>query len=330
MMKISFIVPVYNTAGYLGKCLDSLLSQDLLPEEYEIIVVDDGSTDRSPDIIREYEKQHQNITVLTQPNSGQSAARNRGLDIAKGEYIWFVDSDDYIEGNILQECLHKCHVLQLDILLVCADNVSGTSRRRRQQYNSTEPDMVISGKEFLSYPQFQNCVPFCLYKRQFLEDRRLRFMEGVYHEDNEILPRIFYPAGRVSMVNKVFYHVNLREGSTTRSVNPKKAYDLVKVSRSLSRYLEEHVEKEDYGIMANLVSLAINGSLSNTIGMGREERKKLSETWYQNRDLFRVMRLSASRYYRLEAWLFRLFPHQTGIIYRILQKLAHFKKRLYL
>ena len=101
-MLISFIVPVYNTEKYLNACLDSLLAQDISLDDYEIICVNDGSTDRSKDILKRYESEYKNIIVINQKNSGVCVSRNAGLLIARGEYIWFIDSDDIIERDLLK------------------------------------------------------------------------------------------------------------------------------------------------------------------------------------------------------------------------------------
>ncbi len=100
-MFLSFIVPVYNTEKYLSECLDSLLNQDITKDEYEIICINDGSTDRSLEILRTYAQLHQNIRIIDKPNEGVSTARNVGLEAAIGEYVWMVDSDDFIKTNSL-------------------------------------------------------------------------------------------------------------------------------------------------------------------------------------------------------------------------------------
>jgi len=100
-MKISLIIPVFNVDQYLSRCLDSCIHQDLIPDEYEIIAVNDGSTDRSLTILREYEQKYSNIKVIDKPNGGLSSARNTGLSVAIGDYIWFIDSDDWIKENSL-------------------------------------------------------------------------------------------------------------------------------------------------------------------------------------------------------------------------------------
>ena len=99
--KISFVVPMYNVAAYIKRCLDSLLNHDIDKSEYEIIIVDDGSTDNSAEIVFSYQKSFDNIHYYYQKNQGLSTTRNNGINRATGEYVWFVDSDDFIRPNIL-------------------------------------------------------------------------------------------------------------------------------------------------------------------------------------------------------------------------------------
>ena len=115
-MQLSIIVPVYNVADYLAKCLDSLLAQDLPQNEYEIIVVNDGSTDNSGEIAQQYADKYANITLINQGNQGLSGARNTGIKCAKGDYIQFVDSDDYLEENVLGGLLKQVEKDNLDVL----------------------------------------------------------------------------------------------------------------------------------------------------------------------------------------------------------------------
>ncbi|MDH6314239.1 glycosyltransferase involved in cell wall biosynthesis [Parabacteroides sp. PFB2-10] len=104
-MHLSLIIPVYNVEAYLEECLDSCLEQDIPHSDYEIIAINDGSPDGSLAILERYAAKYPNITVLSQENRGLSATRNRGIEVAKGEYIWFIDSDDWIEKNCLSSLL---------------------------------------------------------------------------------------------------------------------------------------------------------------------------------------------------------------------------------
>lgn len=325
---LSFIVPIYNTAIYLDQCILSMIRQDIPQSEYEVILIDDGSTDNSLEICRKYADKNSNFTILTQPNSGQAKARNRGLEIAKGKYIRFVDSDDYIKENSLAESINLLETMKLDILAFCAENRKGEKTERRQSYPDFKTGKIIEGAEFLQYPQYQNCVPFYFYRNQFLKDHEIRFYEGIFHEDNEILPRIFYPAQRVSICNEVLYYVNLREGSTIRSVNPKKAFDLILVARSLATYIETAVKPEDAPFMTNFVGLAVNGSLLNTTIIPRKDSRRLMKAWKENRDIFKIMKKAKSLYYKCEALLFYLFPKLSGVTFRTLHSIRMRRKKL--
>ena len=327
-MQLSVIIPIYNTSPYLEKCVQSVLHQNIAQTDYEIILIDDGSTDHSLEICHRFANEHSNIKVLTQSNSGQSVARNRGLDIATGEYILFVDSDDFLEAHCLQTLIQKADALQLDILVFCADNLSGDKIERRQIYHNLPDNLIIKGVEFLAYPQYQNCVPFHLYRRQFIDHGKFRFMEGVFHEDNEILPRIFYSAQRISILNEVLYHVNLREGSTIRSINPKKAHDLIKVAQSLTQFMMKEVAIEHKPLICNYISLAINGSLNNFLVLKKEDLKKLSKAWYQHKALFSIMKMSDSSFYRMEGRIYSTFPRRVATIHKLLKKLIKIKQSL--
>ena len=322
-MKLSFIVPIYNTADYLLKCIDSLLNQDISHSNYQIILVNDGSTDNSLEICKMYKEKHANIILLSQSNAGQSSARNLGMTKAEGDYIWFVDSDDFIEHNCVAECLDICCRQDLDVLLFCADEIDENKNtiKQRQHFTESQISAVFSGKHFLTSKQYFNCIPFYIYRHQFLKEQNIRFSEGIYHEDNEILPKIFYAAKRILGYNKVLYHVNLRPNSTTRSINPKKAFDLIKVARSLSDYMVKQVAQEDYPIFCDLISRAVNASLLNTLFIDKENSKQLKQEWYHNRDILKWMKYSQSKKYRIEGILFRLFPRHIGLIYRYLTKL---------
>ena len=115
-MKLSVVVPLYNKEKYIDRCLKSLLAQEVSSADYEIIIVDDGSTDSSQSIAQEYAEKHLNIQLFCQQNQGAGAARNKGLELANGDYIYFLDADDYIASNVLKYLLEICEDHELEIL----------------------------------------------------------------------------------------------------------------------------------------------------------------------------------------------------------------------
>lgn len=116
-MKISLLIPVYNAGDLLHKCLISILSQDL-DFEYEIVLIDDGSTDKSVEIIKSYQLEHSNIVLVQQKNSGSAIARNKALEHAKGEYLWFIDQDDFIEPHVLSKIYNILNTSSPDVILM--------------------------------------------------------------------------------------------------------------------------------------------------------------------------------------------------------------------
>ena len=224
-MLLSIIVPVYNVEKYLRKCVDSLLAQDLSPEEYEIILVDDGSTDQSGSICDKYAACHSNVKVIHQQNGGLSAARNTGIEAAQGQYVQFVDSDDYLEPKVLKVLMEIVEQEDLDVLRFNYRNVN-------ERYDVIEPnkdpkrfvnysDEVCDGLTFLN----ERLGPAC-YACQFMIRRELlddcQFKEGIYFEDTEWTPRMLLKSKRAASTDMMVYNYLVREGSITQSVDEKK------------------------------------------------------------------------------------------------------------
>jgi hypothetical protein len=155
-----------------------------------------------------------------------------------------------------------------------------------------------------------------IFRHKFLIEQNIRFYEGIYHEDNEVIPKIFYPAKRVLGYNKILYHINLSPNSTIRSINPKKAFDLIKVTQSLINYMINYVNKEDYPVFCDIISNNILSSQKNTLVIDKESSKNLKKEWYQNRDILKWMKYSKSISNRFIGFFFNLFPKHIGWIYR--------------
>ena len=179
MVKLSIIIPVYNGEEYIDRCLQSCLRQDIPADSYEIVVVDDGSTDSSNVILSRYAMEHANVVVLTQSNKKQGAARNYGLSKAQGEYIWFVDSDDWIEANCLGRLLALCDDNGIEVLAIDRINTDGKSFQ--EKLRNTPADKIFSGLDF--FKVLDNNLAICLYlwRRELLLQHKLRFVEGVVH-----------------------------------------------------------------------------------------------------------------------------------------------------
>ena len=215
--KVSVIIPVYNVEPYLRECLDSVVNQTL--RDIEIICVNDGSTDNSGAILAEYAARDERIIVITQENRGLSAARNVGIDAAKGKYIYFIDSDDYIDLDALEVLYNRAEKLALDALLFDYVNFcDGMEGDPEQLVRGEYPD-IYSGVELMKKlrDDATYSVPVWngLITRDFLQKAGLKFLEGIIYEDHLFTALLLLKADRVSHISYKAYHRRVRPMSIT-------------------------------------------------------------------------------------------------------------------
>ena len=241
-MKVSVILPVYNVADYLPKCLDSLLAQDLPHNEYEIIVVNDGSTDNSGEIAQQYADKYANITLINQENQGLSGARNTGIKHAKGDYIQFVDSDDYLEENVLGRLMKQVEKDDLDVLRYNYNNVN-TKGEIFVPFKSGKPyvdytNIVVNGEKFLQERLGYGCYAWqFIIRTNILTINKCLFKEGIYFEDTQWTPRMILLASRVSSTEILVYNYLWRIGSITLPDNEHKIKKILEDKISLIKDL---------------------------------------------------------------------------------------------
>lgn len=204
---VSVVVPVYNSAKYLSECIDSILAQTF--KNIEIILINDGSTDCSASICDKYSLKHPNIKVVHKDNGGASSARNRGIDIARGVYIMFVDSDDTIVANMVENLYEIIIDNDSDI---SASLLRPTTDRERklQNYDSTSAIVALLTRKIDS----SQCTK--LYKTSLFTD--LRFPEGVTNEDIVFLVKVYSKIDRLTYVNENYYFYRMNLQSVTHSV----------------------------------------------------------------------------------------------------------------
>ena len=231
MVKVSVIVPVYNVEKYLEKCLDSLVNQTL--KEIEIIVVNDGSPDNSQKIIDKYTKKYQNIKAYIKENGGVSDARNFGISRATGEYIGFVDSDDYVSLDMYQKMYNKAKEGNFDIV-VCDLNYVYEDGRCVRIRSKIEKDTTNIKKTYVNmYP----CVWNKIYKRKLFKEG-IEFKKGVWFEDVDFLYKIFPYIKTIGVVKEPFNQYVQREGSITKTFD-KRLYNYIDNFNSLIDFYKE-------------------------------------------------------------------------------------------
>lgn len=240
MLTLSFIVPIYNTEDFVRDCLNSILSQiDQFPGS-EIIVVDDGSTDGSFAIVQDLVSSYDCISIIKQENGGLSRARNAGLRIAKGDYVWYVDSDDWITSSALKELRESiekhpnCDIYLTAFAWTYGDNPF------RVDIDSRDVSYA-SGKEYLQKKGVIAAQKF-IVKRSLLEHHSLYFMPGIFHEDGHFGLRLLYYADGIYVLPNPIYMYRQRMGSIMHSVTIKNAYDCVTIHKDLMNNLISPVD----------------------------------------------------------------------------------------
>lgn len=316
-MKLSIIIPAYNAAAYIEKCIRSCERQDIPHDEYEVIVVDDGSTDATRECVFQMQQEFPNIRYIYQDNARQGAARNNGLRNAKGHYIWYVDADDWIEERCIGEILDR---IKKNSLTALATRHAKYYKGKVIQWPALDETRVKAGWEVLTERDDFVSPTYCVWERDYLVSNGLFFLEHIFHEDSEIYPRMYYRANRVGFYNKVCYYIYDSENSTTRSCNPKRAHDIITVVESLQEFCDSISSRKVRLAVRQYICSVINASLFNTFQMSDEEISELNQHWSANKYLFDNLIKSNVLKYMIEGFLFRLFPQHVARIYKLMQK----------
>lgn len=236
-MKFSVIIPVYNVEAYLQACLDSVLNQTF--EDWEAICVNDGSTDNSAAILEEYGHKDGRFKIVSQSNGGLSAARNMGLKAAAGEYVLFLDSDDWLESNALKIISQS---LNEEDMLCFSGRRFFEKENRYHEADQLKAWSYATGMDYynenaLAVRDFAFvCVVLRAYKREFLLSHELWFKVGIFHEDNLFMPFACYYAKEVKVINDCLYDYRVRANSITTTGNVKRLRDLLGTANSLAAF----------------------------------------------------------------------------------------------
>jgi len=215
---VSVVVPVYNTAPYLHEALDSVLAQDV---DLEVVAVDDGSTDGSGDILRQYAKQDPRVKVLSQRNAGQSAARNTALQHVSGDYVYFMDSDDVLLPGALRSCVDHAQKTGADLLFFDADIKREGGDALTWDYKRTsryDAHRLYNGRQLFSDMlrtyDYRAVVWLLFVRRSHLSALGLQFLPGIIHEDELFTPLLFMQTSRVACLPQSLVLHRVRLGST--------------------------------------------------------------------------------------------------------------------
>lgn len=289
-MKLSIIIPVYNVEPYIARCLQSCLHQQFVTAgEYELVIVNDGTQDNSMAIVEEMTRNSTNVTLINQHNQGLSMARNAGLKAAKGDYVWFVDSDDWIEEGCVNGIIERLEQTKADLLQLQYRNVYADGTPSDEHYATIEG--VVRSKDWFVQNEYHAAVPFMVYRRELLLQYQLFFFPGIYHEDSEFKPKVIFLAEYCASYDKVAY--NYFKGNTdsiTAVLKLRNGIDLFTVMNSLYAFVDEHQVKGIYrrSFYAQ-IGFAMRTVLRTLDSANKEEAAILKQMMHENRHLLCCM-----------------------------------------
>lgn len=250
---LTIVIPVYKVEKYIQKTLDSIYNQCFLQDELEVVVVNDGTPDNSMSIVSEYKGAHENLQIINQENKGLSGARNTGLRAAHGKYIWFVDSDDWLENGCLVNILNLLRKATDDVYVFRIKEYDEEGNLILERSNDFSLEHKCVGKECILNERF-DCTPVQIYifNHEFLIVNNLNFVEGLVHEDIEFAPRMLIAAKTVVFV-PIFSYCYLRRTSGNITSNQtlsqhrlKSMIFIMERFGNLAKQTDDKEEKEIY------------------------------------------------------------------------------------
>lgn len=238
MAKISVIVPVYNSEKFLEKCLNSIINQTF--KDIEIICIDDGSSDKSLDILKSFETKDKRIRILTQKNMGPSCARNKGLEIATGEYVGFVDSDDWIDLDFYEKLYNSAEKYNADIA------VGGIKRLRSYKWKyhlkiKKEEFTDDTNKKFILCDVPDKCYIWNkIYRLKPLKDNKITFEPDIYYEDRYFTAQALVYLNSLVTVPNVYYNYWTNPNSIVKTKSEKKIKDSIYTKEKMMKFLHDN------------------------------------------------------------------------------------------
>ena len=245
MPKISVIIPIYNTQNYLEKCLDSVINQTF--KDIEIICVNDCSKDNSLEILKKYSKKDKRIKIIDFiENKGPASARNEALNIAKGEYIAFIDSDDWIDLDFYEKLYNKAIKTKADIIK--GANLQGYYNDKYINY----PD--LNSKIPKNKYEFNKQYTSAIYKLEFLEKNSIKFpTDLIFHEDPYFILLAIYYSKNIVIENTAQYHVLIRDNSLSRNIKVKQIKDFILYVEKIMNFFKSKLNNKDYSFILNML-----------------------------------------------------------------------------
>lgn len=259
---ISFIIPVYNVEKYVERCILSIVSQNISADRYELIVVNDGSTDGSLDILMALKEKYSFFQIISIPNSGPSVARNTGLDVATGEYIFFIDSDDWIEPDSIPYLSEVIEKYGTDIVLIKMQELHQDGEVVSLTSSLSEDNVVESMEDYSCRYTMRSSACSGLFKRKLFRKSDYQFKAGFFCEDDDFVVKIFSVAKNVVSIHRDVYNYYQRENSTSNNssykFNRKLIADSITLLAENSTYIQQFTGRRYDGLKRKLDFIAVD------------------------------------------------------------------------
>ena len=290
MAEITVVIPVYNQEKYLKDCLDNIINQSFT--DIEIICINDGSTDASPEMLEEYALKDERIRIINQENQGLARTRNRGIEEAHGKYVYFMDSDDYLELTALEQLYDLSMQYDPDFIMFKLYNFNEETREPIIDDYYTMPYLRKRvGRNLFNYDDVKDFAlklavnaPGNFYKRSFIED--IRFPEGLLFEDNVFFTRALFKADKILFYDEFLYHRRVRENSLSQSLS----LDTIEITNILLDLCEEyghtrHKRELYYRIFNNIYNVFDNAPeehKEDVFQKIKDEYRRYSAKWLED------------------------------------------------
>ncbi len=325
---VSIIIPIYNVEEYLRECIDSALKQTY--KDIELVLVDDGSPDNCPQICDEYVALDSRVKVIHQENGGLSAARNSGLAMARGEYVYFMDSDDYIAENAIKELYDEAKEKDLEVVLFDGFVIDEGGKRDEADHHYIRKgryDNVYDGKtlfaEMVSNSDYKSAVQFLYIRKACLINCNLSFYEGIVHEDELFTFLLLMQCKRAGHLPKALYYRRKRRGSIMTTLVSERNFAGYKCV--LEEMVKYYTGNEFGAYVGNAVKKHIAGFFGTTYSryrsLSKREQKKNKP---KKKQLFSLMRKVGY----LNNWRISL-NCRFELLYRVCRKASSIKRAVY-
>ena len=314
MTKLSIIVPVYNVEEYIRPCLESIFRQGLEETDFEVIIVNDGTKDRSMEIIADIIDQHNNIKVINQENQGSSVVRNNGIALARGEYILMPDSDDIIIENSLSKLLEVAIRTKADLVVadfLCMNDAEIEQAKARPPQQNVFEYKEKTGKELFlqDLNPYQCYVWHTLFRRLFLLENNLRFVPGIYIQDVPFTHECYLKAKKCIRASWLLNIYRKGHESATFSFNLKKVKDFcTAIAKTweltsldgLSSVVQEKLREDIYTSFSMMIWITVHkiGTVSERIEAIDYMKKQAPDLWFTN-----------GIKQKFESYMYRYLPH---------------------